>query len=257
MPNRCRTRLAADAARANRDQALQLGTAARAARLRRQLTQDSLGRRVGLSQASISRAERGLGAGLTLDAWQRLALALGIGLYVALRRDPMDDTLDAAHLALQELVLTTTKAAGYRASVELPSRPIDPRRSVDVALVDDQRRRFLIVECWNTFGDVGAALRSTSRKQVDAEALAAARWGEVPFVVAVVWVVRATARNRALVGRYPELFATRFPGSSARWLQALSSGTPPPAMPGLVWASVDAARLYTWRRRPTANAHSI
>jgi len=249
MPTRIRTRLAADAQRANREQAVRLGAAARAARLRRHLTQGALGRRVGLSQAAISRAERGLGAGMTLDAWQRLALGLGIGMNVALRRDPMEDTLDAAHLALQELVLANVKPAGYRASVELPSRPAEPWRSVDVALVDDERRRFLVVECWNTIGDVGAAVRSTSRKQVDADALATARWGRAPHAVAAVWVVRATARNRALIARYPELFATRFPGSSARWLRALTSDAPPPAMPGLVWASADAGRLYAWRRR--------
>jgi hypothetical protein len=63
-------------------------------------------------------------------------------------------------------------------------------------------------------------------------------------------VVRATARNRALLARYPEVFAARFPGSSARWVRALTTGEAPPGQPGLVWAIVDAARVFAWRRRP-------
>jgi hypothetical protein len=61
-------------------------------------------------------------------------------------------------------------------------------------------------------------------------------------------VVRATARNRQLVARYPEVFASRFPGSSIGWVRALATGTEPPAEPGLVWCDANATRLYAWRR---------
>jgi hypothetical protein len=106
----------------------------------------------------------------------------------------------------------------------------------------------VLAECWNTIGDIGAAARSSERKRADAEALAAARWGEAPAAVGVVWVVRATARNRALVARYPEVFAARFPGSSAGWVRALTEGAAPPDEPGLVWCDVAATRLFAWRR---------
>jgi len=106
-----------------------------------------------------------------------------------------------------------------------------------------------IAECWNTIGDIGAAARGSSRKQAEGVALAAARWGEGAHRVGLVWVVRATARNRALVARYPEVFAARFPGSSLAWVRALAAGADPPSQPGLVWASVDGSRLFAWRRR--------
>jgi hypothetical protein len=106
----------------------------------------------------------------------------------------------------------------------------------------------ILVECWNTIGDVGAAARSTNRKRSDLEDLATARWGE-EAQVGVVWVVRSSARNRALLQRYPEVFAARFPGSSQAWLRALTGGSAPlPTEPGLVWSDVGATRIFAWRR---------
>lgn len=141
------------------------------------------------------------------------------------------------------------RPAGYRGLAELPTKPNEPWRSIDVVLLDDARRRLAVVECWNSIGDIGAATRSSNRKLAEAEALAAARWGERSHVVGPVWVVRATARNRALVARYPEVFAARFPGSSAAWVRALIAGGEPPRLPGLVWASVGGTRLFAWPRR--------
>jgi transcriptional regulator with XRE-family HTH domain len=249
MGTRRRTRLALDATRANREPLVRMGGDLRAARRRRKVTQLQLGGRVGISQSAVSRAERGLGGGLTLDAWQRFGIALGTPFRANLQRDPLADTADAGHLAMQELVLRLGRAAGYRGLVELPTKPNEPWRSIDVALVDDARRRLVVVECWNTIGDIGGAARTSTRKASEAQELATARWGEAPHGVGLVWVVRATARNRALVARYPEVFAARFPGSSIGWVAALTTGSEPPPEPGLVWASVDGSRLVAWRSR--------
>jgi hypothetical protein len=96
-------------------------------------------------------------------------------------------------------------------------------------------------------GDIGAAVRSSVRKAAELEALAIGRWGE-DATTGLVWVVRATARNRSLIGRYPEVFASRFPGSSRGWVAALTTGAEPPREPGLVWSDVNATRLFAWRR---------
>lgn len=248
MPTRTRTALARDAADRNRRQLVRAGADVRDARLRRRLTQREVGARVGMSRSAISRAERGLGGGLTLDAWQRIAIALGMPLRVSFARDPLTETPDAGHLAIQELVLRIGRTAGSAGSFELPTRPADPWRSIDVGLRDDVRRRIVVVECWNVFGDIGSAARASVRKLAEAAELAAARWGDEPHAVGLVWVVRATARNRALVARYPEVFGSRFPGSSAGWVAALTTGAPPPTEPGLVWCDVAATRLFPWRR---------
>lgn len=251
MAGRRRTDLTVEAERRNREQLARTGAEVRVARRARNLTQAAVGARAGISRMSVSRLERGLGGGLTLDAWQRVSLAIGRPLLVRLQQPVDGETADAGHLAIQELVLRLGRGSGYRGLVELPTKPTEPWRSIDVALVDDARHRLIVAECWNSIGDVGAAARGSTRKQEEAEAIAAARWGvaDPPGQVGLVWVVRATARNRALVARYPEVFAARFPGSSLGWVRALITGAPPPDEPGLVWSSLDGTRLFPWRRR--------
>ena len=249
MPNRRRSRLALEAERRNREQVVRLGGELRAGRIRTRRTQAGLGGLVGLSQATSSRAERGNGGGLSLDAWQRVGLAVGRPLVVRLHHEIGGETVDAGHLAVQELVLRLGRGAGYERTFELQTRPSDPWRSVDVCLRDDRLHCLILVECWNTFGDLGAAARATARKAAEMESLAATAWDGQGGSVASLWVVRASARNRALVARYPEIFAALFPGSSADWAGALTRGSAPPGLPGLVWCDLGATRLYP-RRRP-------
>jgi hypothetical protein len=68
--------------------------------------------------------------------------------------------------------------------------------------------------------------------------------------MASVWIVRATAANRALVARYPAIIDAAFPGSSRGWVKALTEGSTPPREAGFVWYDAPTARL-TERRRAT------
>jgi hypothetical protein len=195
-------------------------------------------------------AERGHGGNLSMDTWQRIALGLDRPLIVGLARDPDEEPADAGHLRIQELVLRLGRATGRTRTFELATRPADPNASADVGLGDVPYRALILVECWNTIGDIGAGARSTARKVAEAEGLAGVRGGDDgPYRVASVWVVRATRRNRALVARYPEVFAARFPGSSIGWVRALTEGAEPPREAGLVWCDVACTRLFAWRRR--------
>jgi len=251
MPRAKRPALAAEGRRRNLEQLVQLGASLRQSRIRRKWTQDDLAKRAGVSRSSASRIERGLGGGQTLDSWQRLALAAGTSLVVKLQRDPLADTADAGHLAIQELVLRLGRRAGFPRSFELATRPAEPWRSTDVGLRDDRRRVLILCECWNTFGDIGAAARSSGRKLAEAAEYAAAIWGRQPHRIAGCWIVRATRRNRELVRRYPEIFTSRFPGSSRGWVAALTQGVDAPIEPGLAWCDIDATRLIPWRRTMT------
>ena len=239
--------MAVEAARRAIEQRAAIGSQIQQLRERRGLTRSDLAARAGLGRMVESRIERGV-TNPDLDALQRIAVALGRPLLVSFgARDPNEPPADAAHLAIQELVLRLGRSAGYVGTFELATRPAEPWRSADVGLANPPARRLIHVECWNTIGDVGAAVRSSNRKRAELDDLAIARWG--PEATAnLVWVIRASARNRALVARYPEVFARALVGSSRAWVAALTAGAEPPRHPGLVWCDVAATRLFAWRR---------
>jgi transcriptional regulator with XRE-family HTH domain len=250
-----RTELAGEAKRLNRERLARIGAELRVSRKRRRARQADVGRRAGLSRSAVGSIEHGYGGTFSADSLQAVSMAVGRRLDYQLSSDALQEPADAGHLAIQELVLRLGRAAGFARTFELPTRPADPARSADVGVRDDRRRFLVLVECWNTIGDVGAASRSSERKLAEAEQLAVAI-GPLradatvePYRVRGCWVVRATARNRALLTRYPEVFAARFPGSSAGWVRALAARGEPQSRPGLVWCDVAATRLFAWRQR--------
>lgn len=240
-----RTKLAVEAERRAREQRLRLGAQVREARARRGRTQGQLAAPAGVGRLVISRLERGHGR-LDLELLQRVALALGVPLTVSLGRDLDAPSADAGHLLIQELLLKQARTVGLAATFELAMRSAEPWRSIDVCLASEATRRMIVAECWNSIGDIGGSARGSARKRAEAEAAGVARWG-ADASAALVWIVRATARNRRLLNRYPEVFATRFPGSSRAWVAALTQGTPTPVDDGLIWCDIGGTRLFEWR----------
>jgi transcriptional regulator with XRE-family HTH domain len=229
--------------------AASLGRDLRSDRQRRHLTQAALAARVGVHQSMISRIELGHGVAVPLELWVALGVALGRPLAISFTRpiSEMRGPVDAGHLAMQERLLELARATGRAASFELPTRPADPRHSIDVCVRDARHRVLIVQEAWNTFGDLGAAVRSTNRKVAEATGVAAMPGDGLPYRVASVWIVRASAANRALIGRFPEGFRAAFPGSSRPWANALGTGSAPPGPPGLVWLDPASRRITAWR----------
>ena len=229
-----------------------LGQVVRTGRRGKRMSLGDLGARVGLSRTRIAEIERGEGIGAPLQTWIALGLALDRPLAVAFTR-PLGEPrapVDTGHLEIQEYVLGLARATGRHGMFELPTRPSDPARSTDVGIRDDRHRALMQAECWNTFGDLGAAIRATNRKATEAKAfaIATAAGDAEPYRVATVWIVRASAGNRALVARYPHIIDAAFPGSSRRWASALTRGEAPPPEPGLVWYDPATHRLTEHRR---------
>jgi transcriptional regulator with XRE-family HTH domain len=224
-----------------------LGGQARASRRAKRCTIEQVARRVGIGVARLSEIERGLGARAPLETWVALGIALDRPLAIHFSRShdvPSTDPLDVGHLEIQESILRLAQATGRPGTFEVPTRPSDPRRSTDVGIRDPASHVRILAECWNTFGDLGAAVRATRRKQFEA----AAAWPEDR--IATVWIVRATAANRDLFARFPAIIDAAFPGSSRRWVRTLTAGGPPPRESGIVWYDPGTGRL-TERRRAT------
>jgi transcriptional regulator with XRE-family HTH domain len=232
-----------------------LGGDLRRTRRRRRLTQRAIGDRVGLSQGRISELERGEGASAPLDTWIALGLALDRPLAVSFSRDvEAEAARDAGHLLAQELVLRFARKSGRRADFELPTRPVDPARTTDVVLRDDAARAVLLVEIWNRLDDLGSAVRSTNRKHTEAEALTVLAGRDTPYRVASCWLLVDTFANRRLIARFPDIFASRFSGSSLSWVRCLVDGAEPPIDPGLAWIDTRAGRITAVRHRRHAEA---
>ena len=233
-----------------RDAASKAGGVVRLARKRRRKKQETLASEVGISQGRLAELEAGRGTGAPPEVWFALGEVLGVYFRFEFGRDPQSELRDAGHLDIQELMLRVATAAGWERAWQAPSRAWGSDRSVDVRLLDRTRRRLVISECWNTFGDLGEAARSGNRKVADALEQAVAIAGDgPPFQVGLVWVVRDTKANRAILARYAQIFAARFPGSSAGWVLALTTNDAPmPTEPALVWCDVRATRLFARRR---------
>jgi transcriptional regulator with XRE-family HTH domain len=222
--------------------AANLGRDAKATRQRRHLKQAELGRLVGLGQSEISYLERGHGARTSIETWTAIGIALQRPVSIGFSRDVVDPApLDAGHLAAQELTLRLTARGGWRGRFEAASDPTAPRHSTDIELSAPDGR-IVLVEIWNRLDDLGAAVRSSDRKLAD---LAHRR--ALPTSVSSCWLLVDTSANHDLVRRYPAIFRSRFRGSSARWVDALTTGGPAPANQGVAWIEVRSGRLRPMR----------
>ena len=226
--------------------AANLGRDTRTTRQRRHIKQAELGRLVGLGQSEISHLERGHGARTSIEMWVAIGIALGRPISIGFSRDVVDPALqDAGHLAAQELTLRLTASAGWRGRFEVPSDPGAPSHSTDIELSQPDGR-IVLVEIWNRFDDLGAAVRSSDRKLADLEL----RRVSTGTPVGACWLLVDTSANHQVVRRYPAILRSRFMGPSAAWVGALASGGTVPTRPGIAWIDVRSGRLRPLRQVP-------
>ena len=214
-----------------------LGRSLKDARLSRGWTQSQASQRAGLSQGCWSELERGNAAGMSLRVWVRASNAVDADLRAYLERATgAGAPRDAVHLRHQELLARTAASGGWQ------SRPEHGLGGAGVAdLVVSRRDELALIEVWDWFADVGDAFRSWDRKLENLQAPTDRR-------VSGCWIVRATQRNRRLISAHRTLFAGRFPGGGAAWLNALTARQcPMPANPALLWVTVGGERLFVAR----------
>lgn len=207
--------------------------------------------------------ERGLGQTASIETLASVAAAVGRQLAAFLEDAPgADRPRDYEHLKRQQLIIETAALGGWRAAPELA---IDPgwvrSRSVDVYLERPTQREAAVVEVWDFFDDVGAAVRGLDgkvaalvRRHALSEAAAGAGLpgaaGSRPWRVGGLFVVRGTRRNRTLTDEFRSLFAGRFQASGDAWLVALrDSARPLPPGDAVVWTDVAGTRLIPSRLR--------
>ena len=262
VPNRKppsrRTRSQAEADRRSEELAVKLGRMLREDRTRLRMKQREAAARAGIAASTWSQLEVARDARVTLaTTGTRAASAVDSSLEAYLQQtSAATQPRDAVHLRHQELVIRTATAGRWQA---LPEEPIDrdagSSRSADVLLRRTGNHRtteYALVEVWDWFDDVGAALRAWPRRLDAVERLSIKRMvGEqtVPQVGGC-WVLRSTQRNRQLLSDHGHIFRARFRGSGRAWLAALTDDTHlMPTSPALLWVSVAGTRIFPARLR--------
>ena len=145
---------------------VRFGLAIRALRRRRGWAQEELADRAEVSQAAVSRAERGDARSQTVRTLERIAEALGARASLRLfwRGEELDRLLDAAPAGLVEQVIAILRANGWEVVPEATFNVYGERGSVDVLAFHPALGALLIVEVKSVVPDMQAMLAGIDRK---------------------------------------------------------------------------------------------
>ena len=205
-----------------------IGEEFREARLDGGLTQEALGRVVGLSHSQVSRIERGLVPGVSFDTLAILAAALGLDL--PLRAFPAGDPVrDAAQLRLLAEFRSLLPGA-LRHRTEVPIGPPGDHRAWDEVI--DGVGWSLPVEAETRIRDTQSKRRTLALKCRDAG------------VDRILLLVTDTRHNRHVLRLAADDFAEQFPLPGKAALASLQRGELPAA------SSIVFVRVPTRRGSP-------
>lgn len=178
---------------------VRLGRSVRALRVRRGWRQEDLGVAARLARSVVGRVERGERAGVTLDAIEAIASALGATTDLALRwqGEGMDRLLDEGHARLVDVVVRRLTALGWDVGVEVSFSHDGERGSMDVMAWHPVRRALVVIEVKSVTPDMQAMLGGIDRKARLGPAIARERgWpaGSAARIL-VVWDTRTNRRR--------------------------------------------------------------
>ena len=207
----------------------------------------------GLSQAAVSRAERGVVAGASFGDVERMVVALGGELDVRIRwrGEELDRLLDATHAAMGEALVRILTGLGWRCAVEVTFAIRGERGSVDLLAWHAPTGRLLAVENKSVVPDLQRMLSSLDRKVRLAPEIAAQRgWRATGTAKAIV--LAATPANRARAARFGASLNAVLP-QDGRDLQHWLANPDGPT-PAALWFLSDSHVLTVVKRRRVPRA---
>ena len=237
--------------------AVRLGLAARALRLRAGLKQADLAEKARVPREVISEVENGRLSRVTVDDFQRLAASLGADLDLRLRwrGEQLDRLLDEAHAATVAAALERLGRIGWETVVEASFSIWGERGSIDILAWHPPFRTLLVIEVKSVIPDLQATLHDLDRKTRLAPEIAA-RFGWAARTVGRLLVVAESPTSRGRVRRSRPVLEVALPtrGSAVRtWLRS-------PAGPiAGIWFLSNAAQTHAkrpiWRRERVRTAN--
>jgi transcriptional regulator with XRE-family HTH domain len=188
---------------------VRLGLSIRALRRRTRWTQDRLAKEAGVSQATVSRVERGEVRHQTLHTLTLIAEALGARASLKLywHGEDLDRLLDAAHAGLVEDVVRLLLAHGWEVVPELTFNDFGERGSIDILAFHPKTGALLMIEVKSVVPDMQAMLSGIDRKVRIAPKLASTRGWKVRSVSRLLVIAddrttsRRVARHAATIDR--------------------------------------------------------
>jgi transcriptional regulator with XRE-family HTH domain len=202
---------------------LRFGAVIRAARIRRRWRQEDLATAAGVSDATVSRIERGHLDGLTLRVVRRVAAALEVRIEILPRSRgaDLDRMVNARHSALAERVLA--RIAGLPGWIERPEVSFGiygERGVVDILAWHAVRRALLVIELKTEIIDVGELLGTLDRKRRLGAAISEPL-GWKPATVSAWLIVGEGMTNRRRVDAHAATFRAALPSDGhavRKWL---------------------------------------
>ena len=203
--------------------AVRFGLALRALRRHRGFTQSDVASRARISQAAVSRAERGEAWSLTVRTIHAIAESLGARASVSLywHGEGIDRLLDAAHAGLVDQVVSILVADGWQVIPEATFNNYGERGSIDVLAWHPEHRALLIIEVKSVMPDVQALLSGVDRKHRIGRSIAAERgWQPSSISRVIVFPEDRTVRRR--VDDHASTFGVAYPARTRalrRWMR--------------------------------------
>ena len=222
-----------------------VGRLFRAVRQRKDLRQQDVAERAGVSQSVVSDIELGRLELVGLTRVRRVGAVLDItvSLDAWWRGGEADRLLDRAHAALVERVVRILRDGGWEVVPEFTFNHFGDRGSVDVLAWHPLERILLVVEVKSTLTDLQDTLAALSKKLRVVPGVARDQRDWRPRHVATLLVIAGTTANRSIAKRHAATFDAAFPGRSGearRWLRR-----PKGSLSAMWFISTKATRLGT------------
>jgi transcriptional regulator with XRE-family HTH domain len=204
---------------------LRLGATCRALRIKKLWRQVDLATRAGVSEAAVSRLERGRVGDLHVAQMFRVAEALGARVDLVLRYQggDLDRLLNSRHSALHEAVARAFKRyADWEIAPEVSCAIWGERGVIDILAWHAPTRTLLVIELKTEIVDINELMGVTDRKRRLASQIAVDRGWEA--ATAAMWVIVADSKtNRRRVAEHATTLRAAYPfdGRHIRpWLRA-------------------------------------
>jgi hypothetical protein len=201
-----------------------------------------------VSQATVSRLERGCLGKMPLRTVERAVICLGADLDVRVRwrGEELDRLLDATHAAMVERLIGILVPLGWKCAAEVTFLIGGERGAVDLLAWHERTGRLLVVETKSVVPDLQQMLSAFDRKVRLGPAIASRRGWHARGVAKAI-VMAGTATNRRRAEGFAGTLRSVLPSDGAtmrRWL-----ADPVGPCPAALWFLSDSHVMTTIRRR--------